>query len=145
MTVTIRKYVRRRSSLEPRGWEVDIQVERADGSVRRERRKAPVSLKSAALRWARKRERELALEGPVPQRKEVPTLNEFAPRFLDGYATANRQKPSGIAAKETVLRIHLLPRLGGSALDEITNEDVQLLKSKLRGKRRRRSTMSSRF
>ena len=35
--------------------------------------------------------------------KEVPTLREFAPRFLDGHARANRQKPSGIAAKEMII------------------------------------------
>ena len=44
--------------------------------------------------------------------KEVPTLREFAPRFLDGHARANRQKPSGIAAKEMILRVHLMPALG---------------------------------
>ncbi len=110
---------------------MDIQVERADGSVRRERRKAPVSLKSAALRWARKRERELALEGPVPQRKEAPTLEKFTSRFLDGYARANRQKPSGVAAKETVLRVHIVPLLGKRKLDEITDEDVQGLKARM--------------
>jgi integrase len=116
------------------GWEVDVVLTLPDGRKIRDRRKAPVSTRTEALRWGRERERELLLRGPQIQRKEVPTLNEFAPRFLDGYATANRQKPSGIAAKETVLRIHLLPRLGAKRLDEITNEDVQLLKSKLRGK-----------
>ena len=45
-------------------------------------------------------------------RKEVPTLREFAPRFMDGHARANRQKPSGIAAKEMILRVHLLPAFG---------------------------------
>jgi hypothetical protein len=38
--------------------------------------------------------------------REVPTLREFAPRFLDGHARANRQKPSGIAAKEMIIRVH---------------------------------------
>jgi hypothetical protein len=32
----------------------------------------------------------------------IPTVKEFALRFLDGYAKANRLKPSGIASKETV-------------------------------------------
>jgi hypothetical protein len=36
-------------------------------------------------------------------KKEVPTFEEFAPRFLDGYARANREKPSGIAAKEVLM------------------------------------------
>jgi integrase len=48
---------------------------------------------------------------------------------------ANRQKASGIAAKEMILRVHLLPRLGKSRrLDAITNSDVQRLKFELRDK-----------
>ena len=71
---------------------------------------------------------------PTHPRKEVPTLQEFAGRFLDGYARANRQKPSGIAAKEMILRVHLIPRFGSRRLDAITNEHVQRLKHSLRAK-----------
>jgi len=62
----------------------------------------------------------------------LPTLNQLAPRLLEDYAGANRQKPSGIAAKETIIRVHLMPRLGTKRLDAITTEDVQRLKSQLR-------------
>jgi hypothetical protein len=55
----------------------------------------------------------------------------FWPRFLDGYARANRQKPSGIAAKETIGRVHLQPHLGLKRLDAITTERVQHLKHAL--------------
>jgi integrase len=65
---------------------------------------------------------------------EVPTLKEFAPRFMDGHARANRQKPSGIAAKETILNVHLVPLLGTMRLDAITSEAVQQLKHQLRAK-----------
>jgi integrase len=53
---------------------------------------------------------------------------------MDGHARANRQKPSGIAAKETILRVHLIPALGGKTLDAISSEDVQRLKGALRAK-----------
>src|SRR5262245_64629386 len=66
--------------------------------------------------------------------KEVPTLREFAPRFVDGHARANRQKPSGIAAKEMILRVHLVPALGHKRLDAIKSEDVQRLKRNLEAK-----------
>ena len=79
-------------------------------------------------RWGQDRERHLLLHGLPQPKKEVPTLKEFAPRFLDGHARANRQKPSGIAAKEVLLRVHLVPFLGQKQLDAITNEDVQRLK-----------------
>jgi hypothetical protein len=74
----------------------------------------------------------LLIKGKPPRVKEVlrppTTLQEFAPRFLDGYAKANRLKPSGIAGKECVLRIHLVPALGDKPLASITTEDVQNLK-----------------
>ena len=41
-------------------------------------------------------------------------------RFIDGYARANRQKPSGIHAKEQMFRVHLLPFVGHKRLDAIT-------------------------
>jgi hypothetical protein len=76
----------------------------------------------------------LLQHGPAQPKKEVPTLEEFASRFLNGHARANRQKPSGIAAKKTILEVHLVPLLGSTRLDQITNEEVQRLKRRL-GKR----------
>lgn len=128
MSVTIRPYRRG-------GWEVDIRVVTPDGARQlRERKRAPMSSRSAAGRWAEGRERVLfeRLMNPPQDNtppKEVPTLREFAPRFLDGHARANRQKPSGIAAKEMILRVHVISALGHKRLDAITNEDVQRLKT----------------
>jgi len=127
MSVKVRRYRRG-------GWEVDIMVRLPNGSRRRERSKAPVSSRSAAMRWGEDRERYLLQHGPPQPRKEVPTLEEFAPRFLDGYARANRQKASGVAAKEMILRVHLSPALGDRRLDAIANEDVQRLKHRLLNK-----------
>ena len=127
MSVTIRPYRRG-------GWEVDVRIILPDGARRRDRRRAPVSSKSAALRWGQARERELLIHRPatpIKPRKEVPTLQAFAGRFLDGHARANRQKPSSIAAKEMILRVHLIPRLGSRRLDAIRNEHVQQLKRAL--------------
>ena len=124
MSVRLRRY---RSG----GWEVDITTRLPNGSRRRERCKAPVSSKTAALRWGEDRERHLLQHGVPQPRKEVPTLEEFAPRFLDGYARANRQKASGVAAKEMIVRVHLTPALGARRLDAILNEDVQRLKHRL--------------
>src|SRR5262249_12966329 len=103
MSVTVRPYRRG-------GWEVDIRFRRPDGRMHRERRKAPVKSKAGAQRWGEDRERHLLLSGsdqPEELKKEVPTLEEFAPRFLEEHAIANRQKPSGIASKRIILRVHL--------------------------------------
>lgn len=90
--------------------------------------------KSAAHRWGEDRERHLLQNGLQQPHKEVPTLAALKERFLDGYARANRQKPSGIAAKETILNVHLVPLLGTKKLDAITSEDVQRLKNQLRNR-----------
>ena len=129
MSVKIRPY---RDS-----WEIDIRIRLPDGAVIRERRKAPVSSRSAAVRWAEARERVLLIEGKpkvITKERKVPTLKEFVKRFLDGYARANRQKPSGIASKETILRVHLVPTLGSRKLDAITTEAVQRLKTRLQNR-----------
>jgi len=128
MSVKVRRYRKG-------GWEVDIRVALPDGRLVRERRKAPVVSKSGALRWGEARARVILFHDPAKsRRKEVPTLREFYPRFLDGYARANRQKPSGVAAKETVCRVHLDPVLGTRRLDAIGNEEVQRLKVHMTGK-----------
>jgi integrase len=99
-----------------------------DGSPYRERRRLSITSKSAARRWGQDRERHLLQHGPPQAKKEVPTLEEFAPRFVDGHTRANRQKPSGIAATVSIVKWHLIPALGAKRLDAITNEQVQKLK-----------------
>jgi integrase len=116
-------------------WEVDIRVDLPDGTPVRVRRECPVPGKAAAKRWAEDKMKALLVEGkPQKQQKEVPTLKEFVPRFMEGHARANQQKPSGVAAKETIIRHHLGPILGEKRLNEITTEDVQRLKVALKGK-----------
>ena len=70
----------------------------------------------------------------VPTARNGTAFDTFAPRFVDGHARANRHKPGGIAANETILRVHLIPQLGRKKLDAITTEDVQRLKLRLREK-----------
>lgn len=124
MSVKVRPYRRG-------GWEVDVTIRLPNGARWRERSKAPVSSKSAAVRWGEDRERHVLQHGLPQPKREVPTLEEFAPRFLDGHARANRQKPSGIVSKESILHQHLIPLLGSKKLDAITTEHVQNLKRHL--------------
>jgi integrase len=110
---------------------VEINTRLSNGARHRERRRLSIISKSAARRWGQDRERHLLQHGPPQPKKEVPTLEQFAPRSLDGQARANRQKPSGIAAKETILKVHLIPLLGPKRLEAITSEQVQRLKRTL--------------
>jgi len=131
MSVKIRPYRRG-------GWEVDIRVVSPDGTGhRRERKHAPMSSRSVVMRCAAARERvlfERLLSTPEQPPKEVPTLQAFAPRFIEGHAKANRLKPSGIASKTAILRLYLVPAFGRRRLDAIRNEDVQRLKAQLQCK-----------
>src|SRR4051812_23379837 len=92
------------------GWGGDLRGRLSNGQKYRERVKFTGSSRSGAQRWGEDRERHLLKHGPECKKsEEVPTLREFAPRFLEEHSVANRQKPSSIASKETILRIHLLP------------------------------------
>jgi integrase len=135
MTVKIRPYKRG-------GLEVDIMIRLPNGEPYRERRKAPTDSRSAALRWGKDRERHLLVHGPndksersdAPARKEVPTLAEFAPRYMEGYAVANQQKPSTVDAKQQHLKTYLVPLFGHTRLDQITQEEIQQLKARMSGR-----------
>jgi integrase len=59
----------------------------------------------------------------------IPTLTEFADRFLDTYATTNN-KPSEIESKRSILRVHLVPELGDVRLDRIGAPEIEVYKAK---------------
>ncbi len=59
-------------------------------------------------------------------KKEVVTLKDFAPTFLEMSRVKN--KPSSVDTKEMILRIHLVPRLGELRLDQITYAVIEDLK-----------------
>ena len=82
MSVTLRLY-------RCGGWEVDLTIRLPDGSQYRERKRAARFSKSAAQRWAEDRERYLLQHGPPATQRELPTLEAFAPRFVDGHARAD--------------------------------------------------------
>jgi integrase len=114
----------------------DIRVKTPQGRLR-ERASVPGEIRSesAAKRWAEERAFHLAKNGkdaePAPA---TPTLKEFSGRWIREYAHANRNKPSTIAAKETILRLHLLPVLGAVGLDRIGDAEIQRVKLHLAGK-----------
>lgn len=121
MSVKVRPYRRG-------GWEYDVRVRFPDGTEKRIRKRAHA--RSVAQRWGEEIERELIRHGPQTKRREVPRLKEFAPRFLD-HLRVERRKPSTLCDYESRLRVHVLPVLGDTRLDEITEQDVARLKSRL--------------
>ncbi len=132
-------------------FEADIHVRLVDGTMHRERRRAPGGSLQAATRWAKEREAWLIRHGPETaleverggaargsrrgagrederDETDVPTLAEFAERYLEEHVRANRLRPATVSDKENRLRCHLLPTLGDRRLDAITDADVQRLK-----------------
>ena len=105
-----------------------------DETTLRKRIISPATSKSASKRWGEDLERKLLLAGPKKPKGEAPTLEEFSKTFMEDHPVANKHKPSGIAAKETIFRVHLIPFLGTKQLDKITNQDVQKLKGRLKNK-----------
>jgi hypothetical protein len=65
------------------GLHVDVTVRLANGLMHRERGRLATASKSAALHWGQDRERFLLQHGLPPAKKEVPTFEEFWPRFLN--------------------------------------------------------------
>jgi len=114
---------------------VDIRTRGPDGAHIRERRNAPDGIKSpsAAKRWGEARQAHLVHDGPEIDEEPAPTLADFAPRWMKEYAKANGNKPSTLAAKGTILKLHLVPVLGRLRLDQIGEVDVQRLKLHLAG------------
>lgn len=139
MSVKIRNYAGGR-------YEADIRFALPNGDVFRRRLVVPVTSASAAKRWAEAKERDLfakATQGNGELPKVVKTLAEFAPEFIDRYARANRQKPSGVAAKETIINKHLIPAFGHKRLNEITDLDIDNLKAALGEKKLHAKTVNN--
>jgi hypothetical protein len=65
------------------------------GDRHRERRKLARAARDDGARVGRAAGATAPAHGKPKIRKEVPTLEAFAPRFIEGYARANRLKPSG--------------------------------------------------
>ena len=88
----------------------------------------------AAMRWGEARESEIRAAGqpkatePPKPKTPVMTVAELAPRFVNDYARADGHGEGGIEAKESILRLHIVPHIGEKKLDEVNASDVQALK-----------------
>ena len=119
-------------------WEADLRFSFPDGTPFRRRLRIPFACgASNARRWAEERERAFVREGkraaPPPARPAVPTLAEFAPAFVDA-SRAVANKASTSEAKLSILKIHLVPALGGYRLDAIDAAALASLQAALLGK-----------
>ncbi len=99
MAVNVRQ---RKSPSGTMHWQADIRVRLPDGTLHRERPRAPGTSRAAALRWARQRELHIirnGLQGKETTQKnkevrKVPKFRDFAERYLTEYVEANAFAPS---------------------------------------------------
>jgi len=116
-------------------WRYEIRFHWPSGRLYRERRRATVTGKSAAVREAEKREAYLLAAGevalvPVVPAKKVPTVGEFWPRYLS-HCRGEREKPSSLAGKASVWRTHLAQRFASVPLNEVSASSVSALRTAL--------------
>jgi integrase len=136
------KYRDRTTGAVTERWYVDVDFQLADGRRERVRKVSPVQTRRGAEDFERQL-RQALLDGsyfrPATEEvKEVPTVAEFAPRFLS-YSEVNN-KPSTVYSKRWVLRLHLGPVFGRKRLDAIGAADVEEFKAqKLREGQSRKS------
>ena len=106
-------------------WYVDFRYERD-----RVRRKSPVDTKRGAEEYERtlrlRLQRGERLDG-APD-KEEPTFGVFVADWLDTYAVTNN-KPSEVATKRSIVRVHLDPFFGKLKLSEIGAKEIERFKA----------------
>jgi integrase len=101
-------------------WIVDLEYRRVDGSVLRIRRVPRPQTKATAEKLEREilNQLEAGTFGKKKDAPVVPTLAEFAKRFLRDHARVNN-KASEVYTKGMMLKNHILPALGKMRLDQI--------------------------
>jgi integrase len=107
-------------------WYVDFWINLPKGERMRVRKRSPVDTRRGTEDYERQ-VRTLVLSTSMPSSQER-RLNDFAVEFLTTYAAANN-KPSEIASKEMILRVHLLPEMGARALGAIGPAEIERYKA----------------
>lgn len=111
-------------------WIVDVNFEHPDGRQERVRKVSQVQCKRGAEQYERQL-RQALLDGTYgrEEAEPAPRLKDFEEEFITKYCEANKQKPSGIDTKQSVLRNHLVPLFGERRLDSFTPADEDRLKA----------------
>lgn len=109
---------------------VDVYVEVPGQGVRRIRRQSPVQTKKGTEAYERQLV-EAALSTSTRSR-EGRRFAEFAVEYLGTFCAANN-KFATLEAKESILRVHLLPEFARSRLEEVNARSIEAYKAKKLG------------
>ena len=110
---------------------VDVKMRLANGETKRVRRVSPVQTKRGAEQFERQLRADLLNGDPAASREETvecPTLESFASEFLANYVEANN-KPSEVAAKRRIIKLHLTPVFGSLRIEQIRLRDIERFKA----------------
>ena len=142
MSVRLRKWTNAGGEVVER-WIVDVKVtEPKTGKVIRVRDFSPVDTRRGAEQHERQI-RQRILDGSLgkeeqkqeqqpTQEQRIPTLGEFAPRFLK--VSTNNNKHSSVVSKQQLLEDHIIPALGKVRLDRIGLAEIEDFKADMRQK-----------
>jgi hypothetical protein len=123
------------------GWEVDLALRLPDGTTVRQRVKAPVTGKSAALRWALDRETRLIRNGVKETIERETTTKKTVSEVVEEWISAKEARGvDAVKDEKTRLRLHVLPTLGKVPIAELRPHHVRDLVTRLRATNSRRGT-----
>jgi integrase len=113
-------------------WIVDVKYKHKDGRIERVRKVPRRQTRVSAERLEREIYDKLEAGGftkPMADMKLAPSFEEFSKEFVAVYAGINN-KPSELASKIRILRLHLVPFFGADVLDEISTQMIDRYKAK---------------
>lgn len=128
MSVRRRKWTDRKGVVRE-SWVVDVQVVGKDGRLRRVQKASPLQSRRAAEKLEHEIRAQLLEQDDSIAPVDVPTLAQFAERFMETYA-ANNNKPSEIQSKRSILRVHLVPEFGELPLNQIGPAEIEAYKAR---------------
>ena len=132
MTVYFADRQGRNGVVRPR-WLIDFLINHSDGTKTRVRKVA----KKQTERGALEEEKQLIAQAinatpppaKEPEQRSTTTVRLFAQRWQQVYVATNN-KPSEQAAKESILRVHLIPFFGGMHLGTVTRGAIEAYKAR---------------
>lgn len=126
MTAIQRTWTSKKTGKKVTKWTVVFTMKLPDGSRKRVREISPINKKGDAENY----EKELRKNLLNPPPKPTKLFSAFVEDFLT--YSKNNNKPSTLYAKESILRLRLIPEFGALKLDEITTAKVEAFKTKMR-------------
>ncbi|NNB84591.1 tyrosine-type recombinase/integrase [Corallococcus exiguus] len=132
MSVRLRKWKSKEGKVQEAWW-VDVKYQHPDGRVERIRKASPINTRRGAEEYERQVRHALltgALGKEQQEEKRVLTVAEFEPRFIT--YSENQNKASTLAAKQQLLKSHLLPIFGSMRLDRVSREAIEDFKARKR-------------